>query len=309
MTIKNILSDSLDIDACAVGIGFFDGVHLGHQKLIKELTKYSKAQGLPSIIFTFDHSPRKLLSPEIFKGYITSPEEKFSYLLNLGVDHVIFRPFELDFSKLSHKDFIKDILIEQLNAKAVFVGFNFHFGADKHGTAESLQKELKKHNSQCHIIDKVTLNGEVVSSSIIRQAIEAGDFSRANEFLGREASLVGEVIAGDSRGHKLGFPTGNICLKSTGKILPPNGVYACYTDTNSGSYPAIVNVGTRPTFNKSNHLLEAHLLDFDGNLYHQSIRIRFKQRLREEIKFPSADALVEQITKDVQLARSILKIS
>jgi riboflavin kinase/FMN adenylyltransferase len=308
MTIRNILSESLDIGPCAVGIGFFDGVHLGHQRLISELIAYGKKANLPAVIFTFDHSPRKLLAPEIFRGYITSPEEKFSYLINLGVDHVVFRPFELDFSKLSHQEFIKDILIKRLNAKAVFVGFNFHFGADKHGDAGYLEKELLKYNCQCHVIDKVTLEDEVVSSSIIREAIEGGDFERANRFLGREASLVGEVVAGDSRGRTLGFPTANICLKSTNKILPPNGVYACYADTAMGTYPALVNIGTRPTFNKTAHLLEAHLIDFKDSLYHQSIRIRFKKRLREEIKFPTAEALIEQITKDQQEAKAILNI-
>jgi riboflavin kinase/FMN adenylyltransferase len=308
MTIRNILSESLDIGPCAVGIGFFDGVHLGHQRLISELIAYGKRVGLPAVIFTFDHSPRKLLSPDIFKGYITSPEEKFSYLLNLGVDHVVFRPFELDFSKLSHKEFIQEILLDRLNARAVFVGFNFHFGADKHGDAKYLQRKLLNHSCECHIIDKVTHQGEVVSSSIIRQAIEAGDFERANMFLGREASLVGEVVSGDSRGRELGFPTANICLKSTNKILPPKGVYVCYADTPRGTFPALVNIGTRPTFNKKNLLLEAHLIDFTDSLYHQSIRIRFKKRLREEIKFPSAEALIEQITKDQQEAKAILKL-
>lgn len=306
MKINNLLGNYSAKEPCVLGIGFFDGVHVGHQMLISEILKYGKTHSLPSVIFTFDHSPRKFLAPDVFRGYITTPEEKFSYILSLGISNIVFRPFDQEFSKLGHLEFIEDIIINKLQAQTVFVGFNFHFGSEKNGDANFLKSELKKHGRECKIVDKVLIDDEIVSSSIIRSAIEAGDFDRANLFLGREASFSGEVVHGDSRGHLLGFPTANLALKRTEKILPPNGVYACYTDTNIGTYPSIVNIGYRPTFDRDTHLLEAHLIGFSGDLYHQTIRIRFVKRLRDEKRFDSAESLIEQINTDKAFARCIL---
>lgn len=306
MKLKNLLSGNLGIGPCVLGIGTFDGVHLGHRQLITEIIQYSRQHRLPAVIFTFDHSPRKFLSPRIFKGYLTTPEEKFSLLLGSGVDFVVFRPFDKEFSLISHTDFVKKVLIDQLQAASVLVGFNFNFGAGRAGNAQTLSSELNRFGCKCRIIQPVMLDGQVVSSSIIREAVAAGDFSRANRFLGREACFSGEVVHGDHRGRVMGFPTANLQLEDSLKILPPNGVYACFVDTPEGSYPAIVNIGVRPTFDLRKHLLEAHLLDFNGDLYHRTIRIRFVKRIREEKCFPDMQSLCSQIHLDIAACRQYL---
>lgn len=306
MKLKNLLSGNLNIGPCILGIGTFDGVHLGHRTLIENIINCSKEKGLPSVIFTFDHSPRKYLSPEIFKGYLTTPEEKFSLLLATGVDFVVFRPFDETFSQVPYQTFVSDIICNSLDARITFVGFNFCFGAGRTGTAQILSTQLNSCGRECKVIEPVKIQGEVVSSSIIREAVSQGDFIRANQFLGRESSFSGVVVHGDHRGREMGFPTANLALEESQKILPPNGVYACHADTPNGSYKALVNVGIRPTFDRSSHLLEAHLLGFSGDLYHQTIRIRFVKRIREEKKFPDMATLTGQIRKDQSTAENIL---
>lgn len=306
MKLKNLLSGDLNIGPCVLGIGTFDGVHLGHRALIENIISNARKNDLPAVIFTFDHSPRKFLSPEIFKGYLTTPEEKFSLLLGTGIDYVVFRPFDYEFAKVSDEQFVKEILCEKLDARTTFVGFNFFFGAGRIGTAGRLSSLLEKNDRQCQIIEPVKIDSEVVSSSIIREAVSEGDFVRANRFLGRESEFSGEVIHGDHRGREMGFPTANLQLAKSEKILPPNGVYACFADTPQGTFKAIVNVGFRPTFNRSSHLLEAHLIDFDGDLYYRTIRIRFVKRIREEKKFPDMRSLVDQIRLDQSSAERFL---
>jgi riboflavin kinase/FMN adenylyltransferase len=306
MKLKNLLSGNLNLGPCILGIGTFDGVHLGHRTLIENIISCSQATGLPSVIFTFDHSPRKFLNPEIFKGYLTTPAEKFSLLLGTGVDFVVFRPFDEEFAAVSYQDFFDNIIYSTLEAKICFVGFNFCFGAKRSGNAKMLSELLNSKGRDCRIIEPVKINGEIVSSSIIREAVAQGDFVRANTFLGRESAFSGEVVHGDHRGRQMGFPTANLLLEKSEKILPPNGVYACYADTPKGSFKAMVNVGIRPTFNRSGHLLEAHLFDFDDDLYHRTIRIRFVKRIREEKKFPDMNRLIKQLRRDQASAQGIL---
>ncbi len=307
MKLKNLLSGDTGIGPCVLGIGTFDGVHLGHRQLISDIICCARELELPAVIFTFDHSPRKFLSPEIFKGYLTTPEEKFSLLLGTGVDYVVFRPFDEAFAAVSSEEFVSGILLKKLQAEVTFVGFNFCFGAKRAGTAEMLAQTLASHGKSCQVIAPVKVGEEVVSSSIIRDAVAAGDFARANRFLGREASFSGEVVHGDHRGRVMGFPTANLQLEASQKILPPNGVYACHADTPDGSFAAIVNIGVRPTFERGNHLLEAHLLNFSGDLYHRTIRIRFVQRIREEKRFPDMQALIVQINQDLAALQNIMQ--
>ena len=306
MKLKNLLSGKLGIGPCVLGIGTFDGVHLGHRQLVSDIIHYSRQHNLPSVIFTFDHSPRKFLSPRIFKGYLTTPEEKFSLLLGTGIDYVVFRPFDNAFSTVGHVEFVKDTLVDQLQAATVLVGFNFCFGAGRAGNAQILSSELARHGRKCRIIQPVMLDGQVVSSSIIRDAVSEGNFPKANRFLGREACFTGEVVHGDHRGRIMGFPTANLQLEESLKILPPNGVYACFADTPDGAHPAIVNIGIRPTFDRSTHLLEAHLLGFSGDLYHRTIRIRFVRRIRDEKRFADMQSLVEQINLDIAACQQYL---
>lgn len=307
MNLKNLLSDNLNIGPCVVGIGTFDGVHVAHRKLVEEVIEKAKQLGLPSVIFTFDHSPKVLLNPDAFPGYLTTTVEKFNLLFSLGVDYVVFRTFDCSFANLTYMEFIDDILIDKLNAKLAIVGFNFFFGLDQQGSAKILHSEMKSKGRDCKIIEPVEIEGETVSSSAIRRALAKGDFETCNKLLGRVASLSGEVVHGDHRGREMGFPTANLLLEKREIVLPPNGVYGCYVDTHKGSYPALVNVGYRPTFNKKSLILEAHLLGFSGDLYHRVIRVRFLTRVRDEKKFPDMSSLIMQIEKDELFVKTYLE--
>lgn len=302
------VSPTADIDANAVAIGFFDGVHFGHKKLLNQMQNFALSNKLKTVVFTFDNSPKQLLCPDLFKGYLTERNEKFSLLKKFNISKIVTTKFDLNFANINYKDFVKKILIDKLNANAVFVGYNFTFGSNREGNANLLKKELSNYGIKCFIVEQCKINGEAVSSSAIRATIEEGNFDKANLFLGREFAFGGTVEHGDARGRTMGFPTANLPLKDTFKVLPPNGVYACYTDTTTGTYPSVVNMGFRPTFDKDIHLLEAHLIDFSGNLYDQAIRVRFVKKLRPEIKFHSMDELIEQISTDKNATIKLLKI-
>lgn len=308
MNLKNLLSGELGIGPAVIGLGTFDGVHLGHRTLLSEMIRYSREKGVPAVIFTFDRAPRCLLSMRDFPGEITTPEEKFSLLLGCGVDWVVFRPFDKEFAQIGAREFVNEIIIKQLNARAVFTGFNFGFGNGREGNAALLQKMMEEKRLECVIIPPVKVDSHIVSSTIIREAIEGGDLETANSYLGREFSISGIVVHGDHRGRKMGFPTANLDLSCSSKVIPPRGVYLCTVDSVYGSHYALINVGVRPTFDRNSLTLEAHLLDFRGDLYNTCIRTRFITQIRREICFPSMEQLVGQIKLDMSSAEKIIKM-
>ncbi|HOY67486.1 MAG TPA: bifunctional riboflavin kinase/FAD synthetase [Candidatus Ozemobacteraceae bacterium] len=305
MNLYNLLSGPIGLGPCVVGLGAFDGVHRGHQTLISGILAESRRKELAAVVFTFDHPPRRLLDPVNFPGEITTPEEKFGLLLSSGVDAVVFRPFDEEFARTTPEQFIRDVLIGQLDARHIFVGFNFGFGLHRRGSADFMRNELERLERACTIIPPVTAGHHLVSSTLIREAIGDGDIELATHLLGRHPAISGEVIHGDHRGREMGFPTANLSLEGSIKVLPPKGVYYCLVDTPRGTHHAMVNIGTRPTFDRRLFLLEAHLLDFAGDLYHTTIRVRFVKRLREEIRFPSMADLVGQIRTDLAAVRAL----
>jgi riboflavin kinase/FMN adenylyltransferase len=307
MKLVNILTGSPSFGPCVIGFGTFDGVHRGHQALIAAIRQKAADISCPSAVFTFDHSPRRILEPRNFHGEITTPEEKFSLLSASGVDWVVFRPFDAEFAAVSPEEFVREIVIKKLQARVVYVGFNFGFGQQRRGNAQYLGEILRQSGVECHILEPVEHEGQTISSSVIRGLIHDGSFELANRLLGREAAFCGTVIHGDHRGREMGFPTANLDLAQTFKVLPPRGVYFCLVDTPKGTFPALVNIGIRPTFNKTQPLLEAHLLDFQGDIYHQTIRVRFVQRIRGEERFPTMADLVRQIQSDLEQARTLVK--
>ena len=258
---------------------------------------------LPAVIFTFDHSPRRILDPGNFPGAITLPDEKFRLLFDSGVDWVVFRPFDRQFAVIYSQDFVQQILVEQLQTRAAFVGFNFGFGFNREGTAQSLADQLHEKGIECQVLQPVQLDGVTVSSTLVRKAVQSGDLALAHHMLGRPHSLSGVVVHGEKRGRQMGFPTANLLLENIGKVIPPRGVYQTLVDTATGRFPALTNIGVRPTFDRHQLLLEAHLLDFSGDLYSQTIRVQFLHRLREERRFPSMDALIGQIRIDLAEVR------
>ena len=271
-----------------VAVGTFDGVHLGHREVIRG----------NDTVLTFDPHPLAVVKPDAVPKLIYSHEIKCDLIGGLGVEELVVIPFDEDFSKKTADDFIEEVLVDRLRATHVSVGENFQFGQRAQGNPQLLSAHTE---FETRVVPLVEVKGETVSSSHIRGLVAAGEVKEASEFLGGPFLFEGEVVHGDKRGRELGFPTANI-VPSDQLVVPGHGVYAAWAH----GHPAAVNVGVRPTFNTGRGLLiEAFLLDFDGDLYGEHLRVAFVERLRGEKRFESVDDLVAQMELDVQRAREI----
>ena len=271
-----------------LAIGTFDGVHLGHRAVI---------EGCDTVL-TFDPHPLAVIAPDALPKLLDSFPIKRDLIAGLGVEELVVIPFDRDFAKRSAEDFIERELMERLGVERVSIGENFRFGKGAHGDARMLSGRSE---FETRVVPLVEVAGEAVSSTHIRGLVAAGDVARAQEFLGAPFMLEGEVVHGDKRGRELGMPTANL-VPQPHLAVPGHGVYAAWAH----GHPAAVNVGVRPTFDTGRGLLvEAYLLDFEGDLYGESLRIAFAERLRGEKRFDSVDALVEQMKRDVDDAREI----
>jgi riboflavin kinase / FMN adenylyltransferase len=272
-----------------VAIGTFDGVHLGHREVVR---------GMDTVL-TFDPHPLAVIHPEALPKLLTPFTVKRDLIAGLEVDELVVIPFDRDFAGRSAEEFVERVLVEQLNAAEVSVGENFRFGKGAKGTPEF----LRSHDAfETRVVPLVEVAGETVSSSHIRGLVAAGEVDKAADFLGGPFLFEGEVVEGDRRGRELGLPTANI-VPDDSLVCPGHGVYAAWAH----GHPAAVNVGVRPTFETGRGLLvEAFLIDFDGDLYGQTLRIAFVERLRGERRFDSVDALVRQMNQDVKRAREVL---
>jgi riboflavin kinase / FMN adenylyltransferase len=272
----------------SVAIGTFDGVHLGHREVIRG----------SDTVLTFDPHPLSVIHPEATPKLLNTFPVKRDLIEGLGVEELVVIPFDRGFSEQTAEEFVRDVLIRRLGAERVSVGENFRFGKGAKGTAEL----LRSHDEfETNVTPLVEVAGETVSSTQIRGLVAAGEVKEAAEFLGGPFLFEGEVVEGDRRGRTLGMPTANI-VPDDAYVHPGHGVYAAW----AGGHPAAVNVGVRPTFDTGRGLLvEAHLIDFEGDLYGQTLRIAFVERLRGEKRFESVDELVEQMNRDVEEARAI----
>jgi riboflavin kinase/FMN adenylyltransferase len=279
--------------ARSVAVGTFDGVHLGHREVIK---------GADSVL-TFDPHPVAVVSPQHTPRLLTTLERKAELIASLGVRELIVIPFDAEFAKRSATQFIDDVLVDALGARQVAIGENFRFGHKAQGDARLLSAD-ERFETVVHPLLEV--DGEIVSSSHIRGLVLAGEVAEAGRLLGAGFELQGEVVHGDERGRELGFPTANLVPDET-LACPGHGVYACVAESESiGSRAAAVSIGVRPTFNTGRgELIEAYVLDFDGDLYGSRLRLRFLARLRGERRFEDPDALIEQMHRDVQRTREI----
>jgi riboflavin kinase/FMN adenylyltransferase len=276
-----------------LAVGEFDGVHLGHREVIR---------GADTVL-TFDPHPRAVITPDGAPKLLTSLERKADLMEEMGVEELIVIPFTADFAALAAREFIDDVLVGRLDARKVAVGENFRFGAKAKGDAALLQAH---DGFETRVVPLVEVDGEIVSSSHIRGLIVAGDVKRAARFLGAPYELRGRVVHGDAVGRQLGFPTANI-VPDGAFCYPGHGVYACCAAVSEGEWwAAATNVGVRPTFVTGRGVLvEAYLIDFDGDLYGQELRLTFLERLRGEKRFDSTDELVEQMHRDVEDARAL----
>jgi riboflavin kinase/FMN adenylyltransferase len=289
-----------------ITIGTFDGVHLGHQKILKKLNVEAENNGLESSVLTFFPHPRTVLNPNSSLKLINTIEERISLFKKSKIDNLIVHPFTKEFSELDSEDYVKNILVDQLKAKIVLIGYDHKFGKNRTADINNLKEYGIKYNFEVIEIKAEEINDIAISSTKIRNSIEEGDIQLTNSYLGYEFSFFGKVVKGNSIGKTLGFPTANIKIGTDLKLIPKNGVYLISTIINQKIIFGMMNIGIKPTTNENTKSIEVNLFDFNQDLYDTNITIYIKQFLREEIKFDSLNELKLQIEKDKITCNSII---
>ncbi len=290
----------------ALTIGAFDGVHRGHQALIGQMVNEAHANGRAAVVLTFFPHPSVVLRGRRPSFYLSSPDEKAEYLAGLGVDAMVTHPFNLAVSEIRAAEFV-DRLVTFARLDELWCGADFALGHNREGTVEYLQAAGAQQGFRIRIMAPVLFDGEAISSTRIRQTLRDGAVEQAARYLGRPFRLAGQVVEGAKRGRLLGIPTANLAI-SDERATPAVGVYACRALAPGWQGQAVVNIGFRPTFEggEARPTIEAHLLDFSGDLYGQTVALDFMARLRSEIKFPGVEALLAQIQRDIVSARAML---
>jgi riboflavin kinase/FMN adenylyltransferase len=283
-------------------LGNFDGVHLGHQKLIHEATKYAKKNKLPCFAMTFDPHPQEVVNPGRGLSLLTTLSERIALMRGLGVDGVIVKEFNKKISNLPAEKFIYDFLVEHLKVRKVFVGYDFAFGHNRSGTISVLKKLGGKYGFAVNAVKPVMTHGHLVKSSTIRDMLTRGNFSKAVKLLGHPYTMTGKVVRGRGMGNKLGFPTANLKLADD-KLVPAYGVYVGHV----GERMCVINIGSRPTFAEFGFAIEVHIPDFHGNLRGKVLQVDIFKRLRDEIHFSDVEKLKQQIRKDIEKAKKLTR--
>jgi len=281
-----------------VTVGTFDGVHEGHREIVREVVRRAKERGGRSVVITFEPHPKEVLTTASVQ-LLTTLEERLQRLEELGPDMLFVITFTYEFSRQSFREFYLDYLIHGIGVSEIVEGYDHHFGRDREGNVEELVRLGKEFGLSIVVVKPFMVEGEVVSSSRIRQLLLAGDVQRARLMLGRPYSLSGTVVRGDGRGKQLGYPTANLVLTSPKKLVPRDGIYFVGVQVDRQLLPGMASIGVRPTFGSNGHrTIEANILDYHGELYGRSLEIHFLSRLRDEHKFDSSEALVAQMDKD-----------
>ena len=288
-----------------VALGNFDGVHVGHQILFKKAAEIASDKKGTSIAFTFEPHPLKVIAPEKVPPLLTHFHKKMELIEACNIDSVICADFTRQFADQRPRDFSENILKGKIGAKEVVVGFDYAFGRGREGTIPYLKKMGEEFGFVVHVVDPFQLDGLTVSSSHVRELIEAGNMESARKFLGRHYSIVGPVISGHKTGQAIGFPTANI---DTSKVqIPGTGVYAVRMIYQNNSFDAVANIGFNPTFHRDRLSVEVHIFDFNQVIYGKEVEVEFISRIRSEIEFKSKDELVVQIKKDIETAKVLLE--
>jgi riboflavin kinase/FMN adenylyltransferase len=285
-------------------LGNFDGVHLGHQAIFKRVVDRAREIQGTSVAFTFEPHPLKVLAPERSPRLLNTFHGKMKLIESLGIQVVICADFTREFAEQNPEEFANRVLVEGIGVKEVYVGYDYAFGRGREGSIDSLQRMGQAFGFKVGVVEAVQVDGAVVSSSRVRDLIAIGSVDEVVRYLGRYYSIEGNVIHGESRGHTLGFPTANI--QTANELVPSHGVYAVRTLVGGRMIEGVASLGVRPTFGAGPQSIEVFLFDYDGDLYGKHLEVAFIKRLRGEEKFEDADALVNQIRKDVELAREVL---
>lgn len=307
MRVHQELPSQLPQGNTVLAVGVFDGVHIGHRHLLGRLRDAASQEGMLSGVLTFVNHPSTVITPGACVKYITSVEDRLALLKSTGVDIVLPLTFDLELSHLRAHEFV-ELLQDRLNMAGLVMGHNFVMGYQREGTPETLAAIGSEKGFSTTVVDPVSKDGERVSSTAVREAISAGNVGKASQFLGRSFAFRGRVITGNARGRTLGFPTANLDIPQD-RIIPGDGIYATWAYVGETRYMAATNVGTRPTFDEKERIVEAFILDYSGDLYDSEITLEFVKRLRDELRFETVEALVSQIHEDVEQTRQVLKKS
>lgn len=308
MKVYTEVTENIKTKNAVVTVGSFDGLHLGHFKILNEVKKVVAQKNGTGFVVTFEPHPRFVLSKDFEMKLLTSLDEKKEILKNAGIENLMVINFTKEFSQLTSDEFIKQFIVDKIGATHMVIGHDHKFGKDRLGDVVKLSQVGKLHNFDVTDVSAESMNGEIISSTKIRNALLDGDIERANLFLGRNYSISGKIVVGAQRGRTLGFPTANVMLDEKSKAVPKNGVYVTKCLLDEEIHFGIMNIGYRPTFeNKHELVLEVHLLNFNRDIYGKAIKIEFLKRLRDEVKFESKDSLIKQIETDKNIAQGIIK--
>tara|TARA_B100001109_G_scaffold67062_1_gene54662 strand:- start:3451 stop:4389 length:939 start_codon:yes stop_codon:yes gene_type:complete len=287
-------------------IGTFDGVHLGHQKIITSLVTKAKKKSLQANILTFFPHPRMVLQKESNLKLIDTLEEKQNLLSELGIDNLIIQPFSKEFSKLTAIEFTRDVLVNELGMSALMIGYDHRFGKNREASVEDLITYGQSYNFEVTVIPAQDIFSITVSSTKIRDAIKISNFKKVNQFLGRPYELNGKVIKGNGVGRTIKYPTANIEIKEIYKLIPPKGVYLVKIYLDENEFSGMMNIGNRPTINGLNQTIEVHIFNFDKDIYGKNLKVCFLKKIRKEKKFDSLPSLKRQLKKDEENCKRIL---
>ena len=289
-----------------ITIGTFDGIHIGHQEIIKSLVKESISKNALSLILTFFPHPRMVLNKDFSIKLIDTLKEKEKMFEKLGLNTLIIQPFTKNFANISSHDFTKEILVKKLNVKKIILGYDHRFGKNRESSVEDLIELGLTYNFEVEVINAKKINSINISSTKIRKAIELGDFNKANLYLGRHFEMNGKVVKGKGLGKKIGFPTANILVEENYKLIPNKGVYLIKAKIKNKTYYGMMNIGNRPTLNGKDETLEINIFKFNENIYGKRLTIFFLEKIRNEIKFDSIEKLGNQLLKDKDYCKGLI---
>lgn len=307
MEVIRDIADFPKLSHAVVTSGTFDGVHVGHQKILRRVLERARQSNGQSVVITYWPHPRLVLFPEDNELKLLSTiEERIEQLRSFGIDYLLIIPFTKEFSRTSSRSFITDILVRAINTKVLVIGYDHRFGKNREGSFEHLKARSAQYGFEVEEIPRQDVDDIGVSSTKIRRALESGDIETANRYLGRHYTLTSVVEEGNKLGRTIGFPTANLALPPAHKLIPGNGVYAVWAWAEGKRYPAMMNIGLRPTVDGRQLTLEVHLLNYSGDLYGQNVTVEFVEQLRKERKFDNVEALKVQLKKDKEATEQLL---
>lgn len=291
----------------AITIGTFDGIHIGHRKIIERLVDSARQHDLAATILTFFPHPRMVLQQNVGLKLINTIQERKQILENTGIDNLIVYPFTKDFSRLSAQEYIEEVLVKKLNAKRVIIGYDHHFGRNRTADIHALRRFGKQYGFEVEEIPKQDIENVGVSSTKIRHALEEGNLEKANRYLGQPFMLSGVIVHGKQLGQKLGFPTANLQIEEDYKLIPKGGVYVVKSEIKGEPYYGMMNIGTNPTVGGKTQRIETHFFNWQGDLYGQKLSIQLLKRIRDEQRFSNTAELIKAMEKDQEFSNTFIK--